>query len=544
MGMPPATPRELSSGGSIVKAVKEECQPLHSVKQENVDDPLNASSSPSDLDAKNDDASFVKEEEEQLCDAEQMEDAVGLASDPMTRFNKLDELLKQTKLYAEYILEKLLEESSNYSPGYDATLTEEEMWEKEQAKIVPLVTGAKLKPYQIEGVKWLISHWQIGVNGILADEIRIGKTIQSIAFLSHLKGNGLHGPYMIIASATTLTNWVDEISRLAPSLTCLIYYGDKVAREEMLTKVMTKTIGPDFPIIVTSYEMAIADAKLLAHYKWKYVVFDEGHELKNLECELLLELTPLPIGNGLLLTRTPFQNDLAELWSVLNFVFPEISVSHHEFESWFDFTGKRGEEQIEETTINRRAFVVSKLHAILDPFILRQMEKPVENTPPRTKGATCSNTKAVKNKDAVNLSKGHTVRDGARSGGQSSQEAAAEAAYENDGEGSPNLPSTQLGPEGNHKAKRPRTDDAVLSLLGEIKSTFQASLKPAEPVQVPKATSPREILEALKQIPDLTSADFLRAYSSLIRDDRQFESLMVLPAGMRKDWLLVETGKK
>jgi ATP-dependent DNA helicase len=66
--------------------------------------------------------------------------------------------------------------------------------------------------------------------------------------------------------------------RLAPSLTCLIYYGDKVAREEMLPKVMAKTIGSDFPIIVTSYEMAIADAKLLAHYKWKYVVFDEVME--------------------------------------------------------------------------------------------------------------------------------------------------------------------------------------------------------------------------------------------------------------------------
>ncbi|KAM0871514.1 hypothetical protein ACQ4PT_039322 [Festuca glaucescens] len=349
---------------------------------------------------------------------------------------------------------------------------------------------------------------------------------------------------MIIASATTLTNWVDEISRLAPSLTCLIYYGDKVAREEIMTKFMAKTIGSDFPIIVTSYEMAIADAKLLAHYKWKYVVFDEGHQLKNLEGELLLELRQLPMDNSLLLTRTPFQNNLAELWSLLNFVLPDIFSSHQELQSWVDFTGKIGEEQLEETIVNRRALVFSKLHAILDPFLLRQTEKTVENTPPRTKGATCSNTKTVKNKDAVNLSKDHAIRDCARCGGQSSQEAAAEVAYENGGEGSPNLPSTQLGPEGNHKAKRPRTDNAVLSLLGEIKSTFQASFKPAEPVQVPKATSPREILEALKQIPDLTSADFLTAYSSLIRDDRQFESLMVLPAGMRKDWLLMETGKK
>jgi ATP-dependent DNA helicase len=131
----------------------------------------------------------------------------------VARFEKFNELLTQVQLYGEFLLEKMLEESSNCSPGYDATLTEEEIRDKEQAKLVPLVTGAKLMPYQIEGVKWLISHWHNGLNGILADEMRHGKTIQSIAFLAHLKGNGLDGPYMIIASAATLTNWVDEISR-------------------------------------------------------------------------------------------------------------------------------------------------------------------------------------------------------------------------------------------------------------------------------------------------------------------------------------------
>uniref|UniRef100_A0ACD5ZZV7 Uncharacterized protein n=1 Tax=Avena sativa TaxID=4498 RepID=A0ACD5ZZV7_AVESA len=545
MGMPPEPPRELSS--SIFKVVKEEDQLLHSVKEENVHDLLDASSSPSHLDAKNDDASFIKEmseeEEEHLYEAKGIEEPARLPSDPVKRFEKLDELLTQVQLYTKFIFEKVLERSSNYTSGYDSTITEEEMWEKEQAELVPLVTGGKLKPYQIEGVKWMMSLWYNGLNGILADEMRIGTTIQTIGFLAHLKGNGLHGPYMIVAPATTLTNWVDEISRLAPSLTCLIYYGDKVSRAEIMRKFMPKTIGSDFPIILTSYEMAMSDAKLLAHYKWNYVVFDEGHQLKNLECELLLELRHLPMNNSLLLTRTPFQNNLAELWSLLNFVLPDIFSSHEELESWFDFSGKRDEKQLEETDVNRRA-LVSKLHTILDPFIVRQTKKHVENTPPETEGAMCCNTKAVKSKDAINLSKDQETRDGARSGGQSSRVEATKAAYENGGEGSPNLPSTQPGLEGNKKVKRRRTEDAVLSMPGEIKSTFQASFKSAEPMQVPKATSPQEIFEALKQIPDLTRADFLRAYSSLIRDDRQFESLMVLPMDMRKDWLLMETGKK
>ena len=95
----------------------------------------------------------------------------------------------------------------------DCTLSEEERWNKEQANLVPLMTGGKLKSYQIKGVKWLISLWQNGLNGILADQMGLGKTIQTIGFLAHLKGKGMHGPHMVIAPLSTLSNWVNEISR-------------------------------------------------------------------------------------------------------------------------------------------------------------------------------------------------------------------------------------------------------------------------------------------------------------------------------------------
>jgi ATP-dependent DNA helicase len=141
MGMPPAPPRELSRSSSIVKEVNEEDQLLHFVKQENADDLFDASSSPS-LDPNNDDASFVQEmteeEEEQLCEAKRIDELMRLASDPMTRFNKVDEVLIQTQLYVGFIREKIqlyagsirekmLELSSNHTSGYDSTLTEEEM---------------------------------------------------------------------------------------------------------------------------------------------------------------------------------------------------------------------------------------------------------------------------------------------------------------------------------------------------------------------------------------------------------------------------------
>ncbi|KAH6797117.1 chromatin remodeling 1 [Perilla frutescens var. hirtella] len=347
------------------------------------------------------------------------------------QFTKLDELLTQTQLYSEFLLEKMdditkngLEDDrnavkeamrgrgskrkagTNYNnrkakravaamltrtkdgcSAEDLTLTDEERAEKEQAELVPLLTGGKLKIYQIKGVKWMISLWQNGLNGILADQMGLGKTIQTIAFLAHLKGNGLHGPYMVIAPLSTLSNWMSEIERFVPSVDAIIYHGDKKERDEIARKHMPRTIGPKFPIVITSYEIAMLDSRRrLRHYSWKYLVVDEGHRLKNANCKLLRELKLLPIENKLLLTGTPLQNNLAELWSLLNFILPDIFSSHEEFESWFDFSGRCTSEAIkEEIEETRKTQVVAKLHAILRPFLLRRMKADVEQMLPRKK---------------------------------------------------------------------------------------------------------------------------------------------------------------
>lgn len=103
----------------------------------------------------------------------------------------------------------------------NSDLTEEEKVMKEQSELVPLLTGGQLKSYQLKGVKWLISLWQNGLNGILADQMGLGKTIQTIGFLSHLKGNGLDGPYLVIAPLSTLSNWFNEIARYSLDHSCL-----------------------------------------------------------------------------------------------------------------------------------------------------------------------------------------------------------------------------------------------------------------------------------------------------------------------------------
>ncbi|KAG6666529.1 hypothetical protein CIPAW_01G036800 [Carya illinoinensis] len=367
----------------------------------------------------------VKEEDE-----EQRKEPEGEPQLNDSQFTKLDELLTQTQMYSEFLLEKMddittngmeqenvvvekkrgrgskrkaaaqynnkkakravaamLTRSHEAKQAEDVNLTEEERVEKEQQELVPLLTGGKLKQYQIKGVKWLISLWQNGLNGILADQMGLGKTIQTIGFLAHLKGKGLDGPYLVIAPLSTLSNWVNEIARFVPSMNAVIYHGDKNQRDEIRRKHMTKAIGHEFPIIVTSYEVAMNDARrCLRHYNWKYVVIDEGHRLKNAKCKLLKELKYLPVENKLLLTGTPLQNNLAELWSLLNFLLPDIFSSHNEFESWFDLSGKCNNEAMrEEVEEKRRAQVVAKLHAILRPFLLRRMKADVEQLLPRKK---------------------------------------------------------------------------------------------------------------------------------------------------------------
>ena len=140
-----------------------------------------------------------------------------------------------------------------------------------------MLTGGKLKSYKIKGVKWLISLWQNGLNGILADQMGLGETIQTSSFLAHLKGKGLDGPQLVIAPLSTLSNLANEIARFVPSINAIIYHGNRKERDQIRMKYMPRKISPKFPIILTSYEVALNDArKYLRHYNRKYHMVDGG----------------------------------------------------------------------------------------------------------------------------------------------------------------------------------------------------------------------------------------------------------------------------
>ncbi|KAF9175630.1 hypothetical protein BGX21_006970 [Mortierella sp. AD011] len=248
-----------------------------------------------------------------------------------------------------------------------------------------LVTGGVLRDYQLEGVEWMVSLYENGLNGILADEMGLGKTLQTISFLAYLREKGIWGPFLVVAPLSTLANWVIEFERFVPGIPVELYHGTPEEREHKRNHKLKK-LDFTFPIIVTSYEIVIRDRKYLSRYQWKYIIVDEGHRLKNMDCKLIRELKSYHSANRMLLTGTPLQNNLSELWSLLNFLLPEIFDDREGFQEWFDFSdinAKEGQERIlgEES----QSGIVTSLHHILKPFLLRRVKTDVEHSLPKKK---------------------------------------------------------------------------------------------------------------------------------------------------------------
>ncbi|KAH7084287.1 SNF2 family N-terminal domain-containing protein [Paraphoma chrysanthemicola] len=247
-----------------------------------------------------------------------------------------------------------------------------------------LVTGGTMRSYQLEGLEWMLSLYENGINGILADEMGLGKTIQTIAMLAHLWENKSYGPFLIAAPLSTTSNWVAEFEKWTPSMPVMLYHGDKKERER-LRKTRLRNPGTDqFPIMVTSYEICMNDRKYLTSFGWQFIIIDEGHRIKNLDCRLIRELQQFQSANRLLITGTPLQNNLTELWSLLHFLLPTVFDKLSTFESWFDFSGLKDKNSYEQLlSEERQQYLVKSLHAVLKPFLLRRVKTDVESLMPK-----------------------------------------------------------------------------------------------------------------------------------------------------------------
>ncbi|KAF2870583.1 SNF2 family N-terminal domain-containing protein [Massariosphaeria phaeospora] len=247
-----------------------------------------------------------------------------------------------------------------------------------------LVTGGTMRTYQLEGLEWMLSLYQNGINGILADEMGLGKTIQTIALLAHLWENKSYGPFLIAAPLSTTSNWVEEFKKWTPSLPVVLYHGNKNERAKLRRDKLKSPGTAQFPIVVTSYEICMNDRKYLAGFGWQFIIIDEGHRLKNLDCRLIRELQTYKSANRLLITGTPLQNNLIELWSLLHFLLPTVFDKLATFESWFDFSGLKDKDSYEQLlSEERQQYLVKSLHAVLKPFLLRRVKSDVESLMPK-----------------------------------------------------------------------------------------------------------------------------------------------------------------
>lgn len=254
----------------------------------------------------------------------------------------------------------------------------------QSARQPKLVTGGNMRSYQLEGLEWLLSLYENGINGILADEMGLGKTIQTIALLAHLWEKKSYGPFLIAAPLSTTSNWVEEFKKWTPSIPVVLYHGSKIEREQ-LRKTKLKHPGTDqFPVVVTSYEICMNDRKYLTGFGWQFIIIDEGHRIKNLDCRLIRELQTYQSANRLLITGTPLQNNLTELWSLLHFLLPTVFDKLSTFESWFDFSGLKDKASFEQLlSEERQQYLVKSLHAVLKPFLLRRVKTDVESLMPK-----------------------------------------------------------------------------------------------------------------------------------------------------------------
>ncbi|MCJ1454041.1 hypothetical protein MMC28_004391 [Mycoblastus sanguinarius] len=278
----------------------------------------------------------------------------------------------------------------NRSQGFSSTVMDQLKQALEARKVgmsaqPKLVKGGKMRGYQLEGLTWLTCLYQIGLNGILADEMGLGKTVQLISFLAFLRENGTNGPFLILGPLSTVSNWVREFAFWTPDIPVVMYHGSPQVRGQIRRQQLKgDSKGAKFPVVCTSYEICMRDKKYLATYPWKFIVVDEGHRLKNFNCKLVKELKQYPSESRLILTGTPLQNNLSELWSLLNFLLPEAFSDLEHFESMFDFSDvqdKDGHKQF--ISKERQQRTVASLHAILKPFLLRRVKSDVETNLPK-----------------------------------------------------------------------------------------------------------------------------------------------------------------
>ncbi|CAN8257999.1 unnamed protein product [Cochlearia groenlandica] len=235
--------------------------------------------------------------------------------------------------------------------------------------------GGTLRDYQLDGLNFLVNSWLNDTNVILADEMGLGKTVQSISMLGFLQNTQqIPGPFLVVVPLSTLANWAKEFRKWLPGMNIIVYVGTRASREvcQQYEFYDEKRIGRPikFNALLTTYEVVLKDKVVLSKIKWIYLMVDEAHRLKNSEAQLYIALLEFCTRNKLLITGTPLQNNVEELWALLHFLDPAKFKNKDEFVQNYKNLSSFNESEL------------ASLHLELRPHILRRVIKDVEKSLP------------------------------------------------------------------------------------------------------------------------------------------------------------------
>lgn len=183
-------------------------------------------------------------------------------------------------------------------------------------------------------------------------------------FYPHVCYRNNAGPHIVIVPKSTLQNWMNEFEKWCPSIKAVCLIGDQDTRTQFIRDVL---MPGEWDVCITSYEMCIREKSVFKKFNWRYMVIDEAHRIKNEKSKLSEILREFKTANRLLLTGTPLQNNLHELWALLNFLLPDVFNSADDFDEWFNTNQCLGDDSL-----------VARLHAVLKPFLLRRLKSEVE----------------------------------------------------------------------------------------------------------------------------------------------------------------------
>jgi helicase SWR1 len=252
---------------------------------------------------------------------------------------------------------------------------------------IPFLLRGTLREYQHYGLDWLAGLYANNSNGILADEMGLGKTIQTIALLAHLAcEHHVWGPHLVIVPTSVMLNWEMEFKKFLPGFKILTYYG---TQEERKRKRMGWRDEDSWNVCITSYQLILQDAQVFRRRRWHYMILDEAHNIKNFESQRWQVMLTFNTRARLLLTGTPLQNNLTELWSLMYFLMPEGQTqgvagfaSLQEFQEWFKKPSEQILEHGRDHMDDESRSIISKLHKVLRPHLLRRLKADVEKQMP------------------------------------------------------------------------------------------------------------------------------------------------------------------